>query len=83
MRTLESRGKKEQVAEGTVVVDPYLHHMICFFPNPICKTEAVEYFQSPALQTVRLPVEDFCAAFVNDSSVYAAMRHPRGHHQAW
>lgn len=55
--------------------------MIRLLPNPIRKPEAVEDLQRPALQPVRLAVEDLRATLVHDTCVDAAVRHPSGQHQ--
>ena len=51
-------------------------HVICLFPRPVCKTKTVENLKAAALEAISLAVENFCAALVDDSSVYAAMCHP-------
>ena len=58
-----------------------LEHVICLFPGPVCETKAVEDLKAAALQAISLTVENFGAALVDNSSVYAAVSHPCCQHQ--
>lgn len=78
-KTNLSHGLARPLEQGSI--SNHLEHMIGLFPDTICKTKAVKYFQRPTLQPIRLPVEDLGATFVNDSRFDSTASCPGGGHQ--